>query len=720
MSTVDPASNRSSIPAGPVLGTAIAGGVILLLGTLVPPGESSQGPTIFRILLVDGWPAIAWLLAALGLGSGILRLLPRSESNLPTDACSRLRTAWPLGIGLLLIIDATLGDLGLMGQNLGLVAWTVVLVPGIPGLVVLLHSLRATRSSSRPLMPGLAMAVPIAVLLSAAASTPGWLWSSEFGGYDALSYHLQLPREWWYAGGIVDTPHNAYGGLPGAVSAAFLHLMTLTGDPESAGVSSQLLVAGMTIIAAIATGDLATAILGEDSRAARSIGMIALLATPWVVVTGSLAYDESAVMLLSAAATTWLIRASIRSSSIPDPATGILVGLLLGAAVMSKASSGILVVIPLAVAAAILIPPRRWPTIVVTTMVIGTVACLPWLLRNLAWTGNPVFPFATGLFGQGDWTDEQVRRFAAGHRSDPSIASNLAAILREFLFDDLIGELPAGEPSRPQWLWLPIVGFGCLGWLLVDRKHRRRVVIAMATALVTILAAWAFGTHGKARFLLPAAPLLAAGVGAAMASSTSFKTGRIVIGVLAWCATIGPLAIYVSERDGQPAWAIDAREAFDGRLEAAMIQAADPATAAELRRNASRAFILGELPPDSRVVMLGVADPWHLRWPEDEKGRLEYTTVWTRGPVERAWESLPEGTAPRAAAKAAIQTLREKGTTHLLVSPTMLEVWSRSGWLDPTYTPDRIQAFADLEGTRIVHRFPDDGILLAIEDSPTP
>jgi len=133
------------------------------------------------------------------------------------------------------------------------------------------------------------------------------------------------------------------------------------------------------------------------------------------------------------------VRGSVRSTAIPDPAIGIIVGLLLGAAVMSKASSGILVVIPLAAAAAVLIPPRRWPTIVAATVVVGTATCLPWLLRNLAWTGNPVFPFATGLFGQGDWTDEQVRRFAAGHSSDPSILSNLTALLREFLLDDLIG-----------------------------------------------------------------------------------------------------------------------------------------------------------------------------------------------------------------------------------------------------------------------------------------
>ena len=720
MAKADPAPNRSSIPAGPILGAAIAGGVILLLGTLVAPGENARGPAILRILLLEGWPAMAWLLAALGLGTGLIRLLPRSGGRLDAEPCGGIRIAWPLGIAVLLILDATLGDLGLLGRDRGLVAWTTVLAAGIPGLIVLVRALRATCDRTGPLMPGLALAVPIGVLLTAAASTPGWLWASEFGGYDALSYHLQLPREWWYAGGIVDTPHNAYGSLPGAVSAAFLHLMSLTGDPASTGVSSQLLVAGMTIIAALATADLVTAVLGEDSRSARAIGMIALLSTPWVVVTGSLAYDEAAVMLLTAAAANWLVRGSVGSTTLPDPAIGALVGLLLGAAVMAKASSGILAVIPLGAAAMVLFPPRRWPAIALATAIVGAAACLPWLLRNLAWTGNPVFPFAAGLFGRGDWTEEQMARFAAAHRREPSIATNLGSLLGEFLFDDLLGELPAGESRRPQWLWLPIIGFGCLGWLLVDRKHRRRVVIAMATALVTILVAWTFGTHGKARFLLPAAPLLAALVGAALASSSSTRTGRIVIVILAWGVTIGPLAIHVTERDGRPARAIDARGAFDGSLVAEMIRTADPATAEELRRDAGLAFVLGELPPGSRVVMMGVSDPWHLPWPEDGEGRLEYTTVWTRGPVERTWATLPEGTGPGTAAQAAIDRLRERGTTHLIVSPTMLEVWSRSGWLDPTITPERIRALSEVDGTRIVHRLPDDGILLAIEEPSTP
>lgn len=719
MATVDPAPSRSSIPAGPVLGAVITVGTILLLGALVPAGESPRGTAAAAILITEGWPAAIWLLAALGLGSGLLRLLDagRGDAPDPVSKPTSFRLAWPLGIALLILIDSILGSLGGLGRGRHALAWALVLVPAIPGAIVLGRDLLG-RPSSRSIGLGLSLSIPIGVLLTAAATTPGWLWTTEFGGYDALSYHLQLPREWWFAGGIVETPHNAYGYLPGGMSAAFLHLMTLTGDPSTTGVSSQCLAAGTTIIAAIATGQLAVTILGDDSPTGRIVGMIGLLATPWVIVTGSLAYDEAAVILLTAAATTWLIDVADRPGITASASTGIAVGLLLGTAVLVKASSGILVVLPLAVFAAILIPPRRWMLIALATGFVGFASCLPWLVRNLAWTGNPVFPFAAGIFGQGAWTTEQIARFATAHASDSSLTANLAALVHEFLLEDLLGGSAAGETTRPQWLWLPIVGFSCLGWSMVRDEPRRRIVLALAVALATMVLAWMFGTHGKARFLLPAAPLLAAAVGVALARPAGAPVGRYVIGILAWCAAIGPVAIHATEREGRPALAIDAREAFNGGLEARMLQSADPGTAAEMLQDASRAFVLGGLPTGARIVLLGVADPWHVTWTDEEGRRLEYSTVWTRGPIEQALAAIPVDVDSNAAASDVIEALRNQGTTHLLISPTMLEVWARSGWLDPTLEPDRVKALTTAAGTRVVHRFQDDGILLAIEELP--
>ena len=52
------------------------------------------------------------------------------------------------------------------------------------------------------------------MLVVAACAAPGWLWQTEFGGYDAMAYHLQLPREWFEQGRITTSTWNVYSAMP--------------------------------------------------------------------------------------------------------------------------------------------------------------------------------------------------------------------------------------------------------------------------------------------------------------------------------------------------------------------------------------------------------------------------------------------------------------------------------------------------------------------------
>lgn len=69
-----------------------------------------------------------------------------------------------------------------------------------------------------------------AMLVVAAACPPGTLWRVEALGYDTLSYHLQIPREWVTAGGMVELEHNVYSYLPGLMESAFAGLMVMRGS----------------------------------------------------------------------------------------------------------------------------------------------------------------------------------------------------------------------------------------------------------------------------------------------------------------------------------------------------------------------------------------------------------------------------------------------------------------------------------------------------------
>ena len=732
MSSSSPSiSNRSippSRPRGRLILAAFLGVLvvaILALGLQVGPGGSI--PTAHDLIRVAGGALVAsgWILAAFAIGTGLWRLLPRTRTALDHSIAVRCG----IGIAALVWLDLLLGSLGLLGRDH---QWLGILVLAVPIVAWLADRLRsasdATRSCDPPavLIP---LALPLAVLLVAAASVPGWLWTSEFGGFDALSYHLQVPREWWYANGIVELPHNAYAYLPGAVSAAFLHLMTVVGDPTSAAIACQMLVAGATVVAMIATGELVlelgVAASSERPRvAAPLLGALLLVSTPWVVVVGSLAYDEAFVLALGTAAVILILRLG-RSTAAPeattpgDLAAGIVLGLLLGGTVVAKASSIVLVVLPIALGAAIAIPPRRWLPVVAGTAIGGVLICLPWLVRNVAWTGNPVFPLATDLLGLHDWSAAQGERFDAAHRSVGPQAG-LVAILHEYVLDDLIVALPPGEPRRPQWWWLPGLGLLASMFLLLrptpDRTARRRAVVVFVVLLATILA-WAFLTHAKARFLLPTAPLLAAAIASLASPLFHRRSGTIVLLVAAWLVSFGPVIHALRDRDGGFAWGITAQEAFDGRLESRLIENADPATAASLLREASLAAVLRTLPPESRTLLVGVATPFHLpmEGPDGSTDRIAYTTVWTRGPLERAFARVGGSPSDPVEVDRIVRELRDRGVTHLVIAPTMLEVWSRSGWLDPELTPDRLAALIQGPGIDIVHRFPDGGVLLSLD-----
>jgi hypothetical protein len=57
--------------------------------------------------------------------------------------------------------------------------------------------------------------------------------------------------------------------------------------------------------------------------------------------------------------------------------------------------------------------------------------------------------------------------------------------------------------------------------------------------------------------------------------------------------------------------------------------------------------------------------------------------VWDRGVLDRVADASP-GTPGVWGAK-----LRELGFTHVVINPTMLVVWTKSGWINPSLEPKR-------------------------------
>lgn len=702
-------ARRVNIPAGPL---AVGAALIACMTVLA---TWTRGDATILPLAVTFVPAFLlaglWLGAAWGWGLPFrLWLAPDSGAR----DCALLQLT--LGVATLLLLDMILGSLGWLTGWSGMPAWGLVILGGAMALIGLA---RGPRSESRAIPPGgvtsgggatlgvarmnrawslLPLVPSLAVLFVAACSAPGWLWATEFGGYDALSYHLQLPKEWLALGRITPLDHNVYSFLPSYAEGAYLHLMILAGDPIDAVYACQMLHALIAIGSAMladavgrqalngSTGVLADSVHATQHAARSTRPLLApalLLGIPWVVVVGSLAYNEMFVVLLLLGAMGITLRHDLCSRR-----RGLAVGLALGAACGAKLTAAGLAVAPMAVFVLFHLPRRRWAAFALLAAAGGLMALAPYLIRNAMHVGNPVFPFMTGFFGAAHWTPEQVAAWQRGHFADIGPTGRLAALWNQFLRFGW-SDPPAGstDPWKPQWSFFPLLVMAGFVACMMHGSARRAAWSLGAMILVQI-GFWLLYTHLKSRFLLPAvAPgtiLIALGIGivlrapwASLVESPDaprkpaparrpFVALACGLFAMAWC--IGPVLLFAGERDGAPSRFLGAARLYTG----------DAFTDVERRTVADQlpTIVVNHLlPRGSRTLLVGESAPFYYT------GDFNYTTTWDRGPMSAAARD-PAGWA------GALSSLHRQGYTHVLINAGMLDRWRKSGWGDPLLDPD--------------------------------
>ena len=633
------------------------------------PARPHAGVSAIIVLLSSTPWALGWLVAAFGLGWPLQRLLdPRGDDPFVVQL--------GLGIAAMLIIDAALGALGVLQWGGSIGAWTLLLT-GI-ALVIVQRRYPAPAADRTPSsVPWLVwMAAPaLAVLLLAACSTPGWLWASEFGGYDAMSYHLQLPKEWMALGRIEPLTHNVYSYLPGYVEAAYYHLAVLIGDPIQAVYACQLLHASMAVLTAVVVARLVGRMA---NRAAGAVAAVILIGTPWVVVVGSLGYNEMVVTLLLAVALHIML--TQRPSRWQH---GVILGLLAGTACGAKLTAVGFVVAPLAIVALFTIAPQHWLRMILAAGITALLALLPYLLRNWVYASNPVFPFGTGIFSSAHWSQQQIDNWTAGHITALSLADRLIELWNQVWRYGLGANPNPAEPWPPQWSilpWLSVAGLMVCLWTV----KWRRIAGCLAVLLGTQLLFWLAFTHLKSRFLLVgvvgASLSIALPIGLilpTLRSRIGDKGSQILLGALLLAWSCVPVIIYAGERSGAPAASVGQASLLTG-------ENLSESQRIELAQNASPAVYVNYLLADrARTLLVGEARPLYYR------ADVAYQTTWDRGPLSQLMQEFPTDPGRWA------DELRDRGFTHLLVSDEMLRRWAASKWNDPNLTVQSVRAFAD-------------------------
>jgi hypothetical protein len=459
-------------------------------------------------LATDGVILVLWLAAACGWGWFFLR-------RVEIHPLYRLLTATALGLGLMSLIVLGLGLGGLfnrvtaagliaVGIGLGLLAARRVQPSQIFGPI--------TGRADWRLWP-LLFCAPAAGFGVATALVPaGLIWPDEPNGYDVVEYHLQVPREWFEMGRIAPLHHNVFSFFPMNIELHYLLAMQLRGGPWAGMYLAQLMHCAMIVLSVVAV----FAVVDDLTRSRSSAAVAALLAAgaPWLSLLAGIAYDEGGLLLFGTLAVGWLLRAcdgriagKLQSAAVAGALAGFAAGSKL------TAVPYVLLIIPTAVVAASAIsrawPTAAWPAIagaIAIFLVAGAATFSPWLIRNTVWTGNPVFPELTGVFGRGPFTAEQSIRWEQAHHARPDqrpVGARLSALV------DQSGTLISSRDATFGYalpLLVPIVGLGLIRWRPVAGS---RTTFALLLATLLILGFWLFFTHLQGRFLVILIPLVA-------------------------------------------------------------------------------------------------------------------------------------------------------------------------------------------------------------------
>ncbi|MGE0478879.1 MAG: hypothetical protein AB7Q17_00275 [Phycisphaerae bacterium] len=659
-----------------------------------------MAPEAWLVLATDGLLAAAVVASAAGWGAAAPRWL-----GLPRAAPLRRRClAVVLGFGWLATATLALGCAGWLGFESG---WALVALGCALGVVTLTRTARhdAAPSAESPrgatpppaprtakpafprsapesarafaLVGAAALGVIAAIAFAGATLPPGILWEGEARGYDALEYHLQAPREYYDAGRIHFLSHNVYASFPQQMEMLYLLLMHLAGGSLAAAVPAQLVHAscGVLLVCALAAW-------AQPGRA-RLVAVLVGGATPWIGYLACLAYVELG-MLLAATVAGGIVFDAARSGRVTWGAL-LAAGLAAGIAGGCKYTALALVTAPLLIAVLVVTRgPVSRRACAATAFALGAaIAFAPWLARNVAFTGNPVYPFAYNWFGGAAWSDAQAEQWARAHRVAPKHSSVGGRLI-------LAGGELLGRTAWPTANGASLFGAGLFAAAALGAALRRdRESLLLAVWAFTILGVWIGATHIPGRFALPVlVPLvwLASRAGEGRDAAAAPESGPPARTRAAGSTTIGLVLAVGAAIAGAATLAAEYTRhshAFAERHGVPMSAlAGQTAVLAD-------AHELNQLPASARLWLVGDAAVFYIQ------RAMHYTVVFNRDP----WIAFALASGDAAAA---LEWLRIRGVTHLVFSWAEIERLRRTYGFAAGVTEAWVRTLADAGLRRVV------------------
>jgi hypothetical protein len=320
---------------------------------------------------------------------------------------------------------------------------------------------------------------------------------------DELTHHLAIPKLYAQAGRIIEVPMAPYAYYPMLLDMLYTPWLVWGYD---------FVPKWIHLLYGALTGLLLYAYLAwRMSPAYGLLGFFFFLSTPMILRLSHWGYIDLGITFYAAAALLALLRWREERKESDDTQHLVLAGASLGFALATK-PNGLVValIVTLLVLMTLAKPPRRSflssMRELFTFGVLAALPFLPWLAKNWAQTGNPLFPFLGGWFAQKSVSGMSAASFPAIGIFDK----------RELLYGENIWQLAtlplrvffSGQDDNPQYfdgvltpaliLFLP---WAFKGKWLGDKR------VLMSFAVLLLLYA-TFLVDMRIRYVLPIVPAL--------------------------------------------------------------------------------------------------------------------------------------------------------------------------------------------------------------------
>jgi hypothetical protein len=433
-------------------------------------------------------------------------------------------------------------------------------------------------------------ALSIFFLSLSQAMTPPW-------DCDGLMYHLQAPKLFLKAGKLLLLPDIWQANGP--LTTEMLYMLGLAFGSATFAKLLHLTYAAMLVIA---TYSLANRLI---NRTAGWLSAAILIGIPIFPIWGTLAIADMAWALhefLSLyAVILWMERKQSRWLIL----AGLMMGLGIGSKYLALGMFGILAIW-------ILWESRHSAfdqtlqnvfIFVMTTSVVGS----PWYMKNLIWSGNPVYPF---FFGGREWSSERIsllmeylRGFGVGHTLRDYILLPWNLYTQHEKFGTFMQSIEFPSFLFPLALLFP----------LTRKKGRLGAVFAITGARFIC---WAIGSQ-QTRFLLPLFPALSLLSSAVMlkigsALNRPLRARTICQGILGGMVVTTLIYQVIFLVNKSPLGVITGFESKDMFLQRAVYN------------YSSLQFAQRELPSSARIMMLWSGQGYYCDsrcWPDAEQSR---------------------------------------------------------------------------------------------------